>query len=100
MARHRRNEAAVRHWWRAFLFAQTSEDAYAAWVLFLQTCDWRSFGLLRRDVTASNDGSDLFEREMGHAEINRSLIKRQSESRDKDLDNTFLDRRIVNGVGP
>ncbi|MGF7000821.1 hypothetical protein [Paraburkholderia sp. GAS32] len=99
-ARRRQDDAVARHWWRTFLAAQNSEHAYAAWVLFLQTCDRRSSVWLRRDVTASDDRGELRDKKIAHALINRSSIKRQAESREKNLNDTFLGQKIVIGVAP
>jgi hypothetical protein len=45
-------------------------------------------------------GGELFRRKKAQAQLNRSLIKKQAESSDKDLEDIFLGRRIVNGFGP
>ena len=99
-ARRRADEAAARHWWRVFLLAQTVEEAYAAWILFLRTCDRGSLVWIHRDGEASNQDGAFFARKMVHAKINRSLIKHASEARDKNLEDTFLGMRTVHGVGP
>ena len=99
-ARFRWIEACARHWWRSYLAAQNSAEAYAAWVLFLRSADRRGWGWMSECVQAANDTSAFFELKLSHAQLNRSKLKRAMEKRADKLDKNFLDRKIVAGVGP
>jgi hypothetical protein len=96
----RRCEAEAHHWWRAFLAAPTVEAAYAAWVLFLQTCDRRGWVWLHRDISAATTSGGSFDTKIAHAKVNQPLIDKQLESHDTDLARTYLGLNIVAGVGP
>ena len=99
-AQRRLREASSRHWWREFLGSTSAEAAYAAWILFLQTCDERSWLWIGRDVEGVANHDILFDRKMAHAEVNHSDIERKAKNQDKDKDKEFLDARIVKGIGP
>jgi uncharacterized protein (DUF433 family) len=99
-AGRRHSEAAARHWWSQYLAASTPEDAYAAWVLFLRTCDRRVWHWVARDVAALNQRDALFDLKMAHIDLNKSLIDRQSKEHQKDQEREFLGIRTVEGLGP
>ena len=98
--RHRGSEGCACHWWRIYLASNTPIEAYAAWVLFLDSADRRAWVWMREDVRVQNDTSEFFDFKMRNVQLNRSKLKRVMAKRFEKLDNTFLDQNTVNGVGP
>ena len=103
-ARHRWIEACAHHWWRTFLNACDPAEAYAAWVLFLQSADRRAWVWIRQDIEIADDSTDFFQRKIKHVRLNqsnmeRAMKKREEKSGDK-LDQHFLYRKTVQSVGP
>jgi hypothetical protein len=99
-ARFRWIEACARHWWQIYLAAREPTEAYAAWILFLRSADRRAWIWMREDVQAAKNTSDFFKLKLSHAELNRSRLKRAMEKRAENFDKNFLDRKIVDGLGP
>lgn len=93
-------EACAHHWWRVYLKAQDPAEAYAAWVLFLRSADRRAWIWIRQDIQAANDTSTFFKLKLSHAWLNRSELKRAMKKRADKLDENFIDRKIIAGVGP
>ena len=100
MAAHLRwSEACAHHWWRTYLAAQQTVEAYAAWMLFLRSADrraWTWMGSIEVPSTSINVG----ELKLIHCWLNRSEINRAPEKRRELRKDTFLGRSIVDGVGP
>ncbi|MFH0727771.1 MAG: hypothetical protein V2B19_15700 [Pseudomonadota bacterium] len=99
-ARLRWIEACAHHWWRSYLKAQDPGEAYAAWVLFLRSADRRAWVWMHEDIQAANETSTFFKLKLSHVRLNRSELKRAMNKRTEKLDENFLDRKIVAGVGP
>ena len=93
-------EACSCHWWRIYLSSQDRAEAYAAWVLFLRSADSRAWIWMREDSQAAKDASSFFNFKLSHAWLNRSDLKSAMKKRADKLDEIFLDRKIVLGVGP
>ncbi len=99
-ARFRWAEACAHHWWRVYLNAHDPAAAYAAWVLFLRSADQRAWIWINQDVKAENDNSPFMQLKLSHARLNRSARKRAMEKRVGKLDDNFIGRKILAGVGP
>ncbi|MEK8121647.1 hypothetical protein WOB59_00565 [Methylocystis sp. IM4] len=99
-ARLRWREACARHWWRAYLAAKDPVEAYATWILFLRSADARAWAWIRDDMEAQNESGDFFALKLAHVQLNQPVLKREMEKRLDRLDKKFLDRDIVDGVGP
>jgi hypothetical protein len=99
-ARLRWMEACARHWWQAYLAASNPTEAYAAWVLFIRSADRRAWIWMREDVQRATHAGSFFDLKLSHAELNRSHLKRAMEKPGGNLDKSFLNHKIVDGVGP
>ena len=89
----------ARHWWRRYLAAATPADAYAAWKLFMHAADRRARLWLLEEVE-TNPNAPLRRRKLLNLEVNRSELQRMMEKRHDKLKDRFLDRKIVEGIGP
>jgi hypothetical protein len=98
-ARFRWIEACARHWWQAYLAGLEPTEAYAAWTLFLRSADHRAWIWMHEDIQATNNASPFFDLKLRYAQLNRSKLKRAMEQCSKNLDDRFLDRRIVKDIG-
>jgi hypothetical protein len=94
------SEACAHHWWRAYLDARDTVEAYAAWVLFLRSADRRARVWMREDVEARNSSGSVLELKLAHVQLNRAELKQAMEKRLDKADEKFLDDDIVNGIGP
>jgi hypothetical protein len=99
-ARFRWIEACAHHWWGIYLKAHDPAETYAAWVLFLRSADRRAWIWMREDIQAANDTSMFFKLKLSHAWLNRSELKRAVKKRTDKLEENFVDRKIVAGIGP
>jgi hypothetical protein len=89
----------ARHWWRRYLAATTSAEAYAAWKLFMHSADRRARLWLPNEVEAAPH-APLLRRKLLNLNVNRSELHRMMEKRHDKLKDQFLGRKIVEGVGP
>jgi hypothetical protein len=94
------SEACAHHWWRAYLDARDTVEAYAAWILFLRSADRRAWVWMREDVEARNSSGSVLELKLAHVQLNRAELKQAMEKRLDKADEKFLDDDIVNGIGP
>ncbi len=103
-ARHRWIEACAHHWWRTFLNACDPAEAYAAWVLFLQSADHRAWVWIYQDLEAADDSTDFFQRKIKHFRLNHSNLKNAMKKREGNfgdkMDQHFLYRKTVQSIGP
>ncbi len=99
-ARFRYYEACAHHWWRTYLASEDGAQAYAAWVLFLRAADRRAWVWINGDTQAVSDTSAFFKLKISHARLNRSKLRRAMKKREDKLDKRFLNRDIVDGIGP
>ncbi len=99
-ARFRWAEACAHHWWCVYLKAQDLVEAYAAWVLFLRSADQRAWIWINQDWQAENENSSFMQLKLSHARLNRSARKRAMEKRVGKLDENYVGRKILAGVGP
>lgn len=103
-ARYRWIESCAHHWWRAFLNACDPAEAYAAWILFLQSADRRAWVWIYQDLEAANDSTDFFQRKIKHFRLNHSNLKNAMKKREGNfgdkLDQHFLYHKTVQSVGP
>lgn len=99
-ARSKWIEACARHWWNAYLKATDPSAAYAAWVLFLRAADRRSWTWIQKEIDAVSEKDDFYKQKMAHVRLNRDELKRAYKEREKELDQNFLYRKIVEGIGP
>ena len=94
------SEACAHHWWRTYLAAQDTVEAYATWILFLRSADPRAWSWMREDLKAQDMGGSFCNLKLAHIQLNRAELKRAMEKRLDKLDKKFLDDDIVDGVGP
>jgi hypothetical protein len=99
-ARFRWSEACAHYWWKSYIAAQNTDVAFAAWVLFLRSADHRALIWMHRDVDTISDSSQLLQLKLSHIEINRSNLKRAMGKHTEKLNENFLNRKIVQGIGP
>lgn len=98
-ARRRSMEACAHHWWRAYVDATSTEEAYAAWVLFMHSADRRAWVWLVDDIDHLPH-DDLSRKKRIHANLNRHRLDSSMKRREKDLRDHFLGRRTVKDIGP
>jgi hypothetical protein len=99
-AQFRWREACANHWWRAFLAAQDTVEAYAAWILFLRSADRRAWTWMRNSLGKQDVAKDLTQLKRIQFELNRSELKQAMDQRLEKFDRTFLNQDTVYGVGP
>lgn len=99
-ARSRFLDSSSAHWWRAFIGAANEVEAYAAWVL--ATCSIGRMGAqrIRDDVVGIKDDTGLGQRKRIHVALSLRHLDDAVEKREKDMGQTFLERRTIQGVGP
>jgi hypothetical protein len=98
-ARSVAHDGWARHWCKQYLAATTPAEAYAAWKLFMHSADRRAWLWLPNEVEAAPD-APLLRRKLLNLNVNRSELQRMMEKRHDKLKDQFLDRKIVEGVGP
>lgn len=91
-----RSEAFARHWWQRYWEAEDDEEAYAAWELFSRCIDRRAF-VWKRDAESITTRDP---RRIAHAALNFNDLKSAMMNAEKNLDQHFLGRKIVDGIGP
>jgi len=89
----------ARHWFKRYLAAATPADAYAAWKLFMHSADRRAWVWLPDELEANPD-APLRGRKLLNLKVNRSELQRMMDKRHDKLKDRFLDRKIVEGIGP
>lgn len=95
-----RSEAFARHWWDRYWDAESDEEAYAAWELLLRCVDRRAYLWIRSPTRKANSDIRRDTRRIAHAEINFDDIKSAMKKAEKTMDREFLDRKIIDGIGP
>lgn len=98
-AQRRHSEACARHWWRSYWQAADPESAYAAWTLFLRSADRRALAWLSHEAAELDLADALTQRKVAHAKVNYRRLKSATKEK-RSLDDHFLDKRTVDGVGP
>ncbi len=101
-ARQRWVEACAQHWWKTFLDASDSTQAYAAWVLFLHSADRRidMCKCIFQDKNIARNLNSFTDLKTIHVELNRSNIKHALNKKEKELEKNFLGRRTADNMGP
>jgi hypothetical protein len=89
----------ARHWFRRYLAAATPAGAYAAWKLFMHSADRRAWLWLPDELETKPD-APIRRRKLRNLKVNRSELQRIMERRHDKLKDRFLDRKIVEGIGP
>lgn len=95
-AKFRHTEASARHWWNEYRNAESDADAYAAWILFLNTADHRAYECIAPSVRAE----PLDPRRLAHLHANEEVLESAIKEREKSLGKNFLGQRIVDDFGP
>jgi hypothetical protein len=93
-------EACARHWWNAYWRATAEEEAYAAWVLFLETADRRAYEWMNFEQEALDRQNPATQRRLAHFYSNESMLKSAMSKQEKKLEGHFLRRKIGEGIGP
>lgn len=99
-ARFKWIEACAHHWWKAFLDADTPENAYAAWILFLNSADRRAWVWARPKDMPSNNTDAFYRLKLSHVRLNLHRLKRSMEKREEKLGKELFGRAIYTGLGP
>ena len=94
------SNACTRHWWKQYLGASDPSHAYAAWVLFVRSADRRVWIWWEDELAAIGTSHEQFRNKIIHASLNRDKVKRMIKKREDKLDQSFLKRKIVQGIGP
>ncbi|AFL72838.1 hypothetical protein [Thiocystis violascens] len=93
-------EACARHWWNVYWRAASDIDAYAAWVLFLETTDRRAYEWMEFEEGALDYANPATQRRLAHLYVNKGKLKSAMDKQEKQLNQHFLGRKIVKGIGP
>lgn len=99
-AHWRQKEACARHWWNVYWRAASDVDAYAAWVLFLETADRRAYEWMAFKEGMLDRGAPTTQRRLAHFRLNEGKLKSAMDKQEKQLDQQFLGRKIIEGIGP
>ncbi|MFZ3017234.1 MAG: hypothetical protein WA056_02105 [Gallionella sp.] len=99
-ARFKWIEACAHHWWKTYLDADTPDEAYAAWILFLKSADQRAKTWMHREISLVDHSNRFLQLKLSHVRLNRNELKRAMEKRVEKLDKELFDRDICVGVGP
>lgn len=92
----KRSEVFARHWWQRYWEAADDGDAYAAWELLSRCVDRRT--LIGMHDLQSILNSDF--RRRAHFGLNFEDLESAMKKAEKELDQQFLGRKIVMGIGP
>jgi hypothetical protein len=95
-----RTEAFAYHWWRRYWEAETNDEAYAAWELFMRCVDRRGYQWMLERHSKTDAAAPHHQKRAAHLEFNINDVKSAMEKQEKDLDGHFLGRDIINGIGP
>lgn len=93
-------EGCAHHWWLEFVKAQSAEESYAAWVLFLRSADPRAWARVNTYLQSQSVPGELTGLKMAHVRLNSSGLKRAMGTRFDRLEARFLGERIVKNVWP
>ena len=96
--RHR--EASARYWWNRYWHVKSDEDAYAAWVLFMETADRRVYGWMNLKDGGLDVANPTIGRRQAHFEANQDTLRSAVNKHEKQMDRQFLGRKVVDGIGP
>jgi hypothetical protein len=89
----------ARHWWRTYWAADTDAAAYAAWVLLLNSVDPRAHVWMASEAQPMA-GTMRAQDRRANVALNLSKLKRAMEKRDDRLDQSYLHRRLADGIAP
>jgi len=98
-AKWRYRAACMRHWWNAYVEAETEEAAYAAWILFVASADRRD-RVIRMQRPVKDDGSHLAHRKTVHLIRNLDALDSAAKERERNADGEFLFSKISAGISP
>ncbi len=99
-AHWRHKEACARHWWNVYWHEASDVDAYAAWVLFLETADRRAYKWMAFKEGVLDRAATTTQRRLAHFRLNEGKLKLVMGKQEKQLDQQFLGRKIIEGTGP
>jgi hypothetical protein len=99
-ARFRYRAACARHWWLAYLAADTPETAYAAWILLRHSADRRAWVWISNEAVPAGDASAFHRRKINQVELNLSRLRRAMEEQERDMNRKFLNCRIAEELAP
>jgi len=74
--------------------------AYAAWGLLLRCVDRRAYVWIHTRPDEFEATTERGRRRTVHAKLNIEALKRAMKDPEKKLSEQFLDRKIMNGMGP
>lgn len=100
IVRWKRSEAFARHWWDLYWEAESDDDAYAAWQLLLSGIDRRAFIWMKSQATETSVTGVRSARRRRHVALNLNALKSAMKKSEKKLDEEFLGRKTVLGIGP
>jgi len=100
IAHWQHKEACARHWWNVYWQTASDVDAYAAWVLFLETADRRAYAWMAFEEGTLDYTNPATQRRLAHFHVNKGELKSAMDKQETHLNQHFLGRRIIKGIGP
>lgn len=99
-AQWRHKEACARYWWSSYWKSESDENAFAAWILFMESADRRVYGWMRLETDELDEFAPTIQSRLAHANYNVSNLKSAIKKQENQLDRKFLGRTIIEGIGP
>lgn len=96
----RHKEACAKYWWEKYWQSSSDDDAYAAWVLFLDVVDRRAYVWMNIEEIKYNKTLPNIKHRLTHFYCNFTNLKSAMRDQERKLDSEFLGRKIVDSVGP
>lgn len=96
----RHKEGCAKYWWNVYWKTASDEEAYAAWVLFLEIADRRAYQWMTFQEGTINDTDPKTQRRLAHFYCNQNELKSAMSKQEKQLEGEFLGRKTINGIGP
>lgn len=91
-------EAIAAYYWKRYISAENSTDAHAAWILFLNSADRRSWGLFK-DIYELASQSEFQQTKFLNWKLNNSTLRNAMKKREDKFDKTYLGFDLPDGLG-
>lgn len=91
-------EAIAAYHWKRYLRADNPTDAYASWILFLNSADRRSWALFK-DIYELTFESEFQQTKLLNWKLNKSTLRNTVKKREDKLDRTYLGFDLPDGLG-
>lgn len=83
MEKWRNRGSLARLWWSKFVNASDSQEAYAAWHVFLSCADRRAYVWMKKEFPKAFTGSELDRLRRMHFRLNRGELERKFTAREE-----------------